>query len=69
VTRAADTAVTPGHELTKLPRDLHREVHASYHGNDKAQVVTAHPLLLVFTIASRSSRASRLRDATVPVCT
>jgi hypothetical protein len=43
MTRAADTAVIQRHELTNLRRDLHRELHAPYHPNDKAAVVTNNP--------------------------
>ena len=55
MTRAADAAVTPGHELTNLRRDLHRELHAAYHRNDKAAAVTQRdfsPGLSRFTFSS-----------------
>jgi hypothetical protein len=54
MTRATDTAITPGPELTKLSRELH----APYHEYDKASAVASNPRPPFFTIATIASPLS-----------
>ena len=64
MTRAALAAVTPGHELTNLQRDLHRELHAPYHRSDKAAAVTQEDLSPGLSRFTSSSSVARARVST-----
>lgn len=56
MTRATDSAITPGPELTKLSSELH----APYHEYDKASAVASNPRPPFFTFASPPPSTSRL---------